>query len=92
MVPRLGYAYGIDLFAEGDRVWTLFDEAMGPGMVQVIEDDAARYSKQLGLHRQDLLNTQDRFGTALNQAVAPLGSRNTAALPPVSKRFQRFTH
>ena len=91
MIPRLGYAYGMDLITEGDRVWTLFDEAMGPGMERVVENDAARYSKQLRVHRRELLKAQDRFGTELNHAVAPLGSRNMAALSPVSNKFPPFT-
>nr|WP_314444109.1 hypothetical protein [uncultured Sphingomonas sp.] len=63
IIPRLGYAYGMDVFADGDRVWTLFDEAMGPGMAHIAENDANSYAKQLNHHRSDLLTTQARFGS-----------------------------
>jgi hypothetical protein len=76
----------MDVFAEGDRVWTLFDEAMGPGMAHIAENDANSYAKQLNHHRSDLLTTQAQFGAKINSAVEPLGREHFAFLPALSNQ------
>lgn len=86
MIPRLGYAYGMDVFTEGDRVWTLFDEAMGPGMVHIAEIDADSYAKQLTHHRRDLLTSQAQFGAKINSAVEPLGRKHATSVPALSNK------
>lgn len=84
MLPRLGFAYGMDLIAYENRVWTLFDEALGPGMANIIDNDADSYSKQLTHHQHDLINSQARFGAKLNHAIKPLAPVASVSVPRLS--------
>ncbi len=82
-IPRVGLAYGLDLISDDNRVWTLFDEALGPGMDHEIDSADAGYSRQLDHHRQGLMGDQLRFGASIDRAMP---SQSQGKIGPISPR------